>query len=156
MKKILSGFNKFQTEVFVKKKFLFSKLANNQTPEILFITCSDSRIDPNLITQAEPGDLFVVRNAGNIIPPPSTTPEGISASIEFAVNALGVKHIIVCGHSDCGAMKGVIDTSILKKLQNVKKWLSYSRDLINDPKSINDIESAAKLNVLLQIHHSFF
>jgi len=94
---------------------------------VLFITCADSRIDPNLVTQTEPGELFICRNAGNIIPPHSNQTGGMTASIEFAVAALGVSHIIICGHSDCGAMKGAINTEGLSSLPHVKEWLGHSR-----------------------------
>ncbi len=94
---------------------------------MLFITCADSRIDPNLVTQTEPGDLFICRNAGNVVPPHSNQTGGMTASIEFAVAALGVSHIVVCGHSDCGAMKGAINTEALSALPHVKEWLGHCR-----------------------------
>ena len=108
MDHVISGVAKFQKEVYPGKKAAFQKLANGQNPEVLFITCSDSRIDPNLVTQTEPGELFICRNAGNIVPPHSNQTGGMTASIEFAVAALGVTHIVVCGHTDCGAMKGAL------------------------------------------------
>lgn len=105
MRHVIKGVEKFQKDVFPGKRETFQKLANGQNPEVLFITCADSRIDPNLVTQTEPGELFICRNAGNIVPPHSNNTGGMTASIEFAVAALGVSHIVVCGHSDCGAMK---------------------------------------------------
>ena len=127
MEHVISGVAKFQKEVFPNKKAAFQKLANGQNPEVLFITCADSRIDPNLVTQTEPGDLFICRNAGNVVPPPSNQTGGMTASIEFAVAALGVSHIVVCGHSDCGAMKGAINTEALSALPHVKEWLGHCR-----------------------------
>lgn len=127
MEHIISGVAKFQKDVFPAKKEAFQKLANGQNPEVLFITCADSRIDPNLVTQTEPGELFICRNAGNIVPPHSNQTGGMTASIEFAVAALGVTHIIICGHSDCGAMKGAINTEGLASLPHVKEWLGHSR-----------------------------
>ena len=127
MEHIISGVAKFQKEVYPSKKAEFQKLANGQNPEVLFITCADSRIDPNLVTQTEPGELFICRNTGNIIPPHSNQTGGMTASIEFAVAALGVSHIIICGHSDCGAMKGAINTEGLSSLPHVKEWLGHSR-----------------------------
>ena len=103
---LVAGVHNFQGNVFQNQQELFSKLARGQSPETLFVTCSDSRIDPNLITQTEPGDLFVLRNAGNIVPAYSGTAGGEVATIEFAVTGLGVKQIVVCGHSHCGAIKG--------------------------------------------------
>lgn len=127
MEHVISGVAKFQKEVFPNKKAAFQKLANGQNPEVLFITCADSRIDPNLVTQTEPGDLFICRNAGNVVPPHSNQTGGMTASIEFAVAALGVTHIVVCGHSDCGAMKGAINTDALSALPHVKEWLGHCR-----------------------------
>jgi carbonic anhydrase len=106
---------------------MFEQLALGQHPRILFITCSDSRIDPNLITQTEPGELFIIRNVGNIIPPFGATTGGEGAAIEYAVEVLGVKDIIVCGHSHCGAMKGIVETSSLAdKIPLVSNWLKYA------------------------------
>jgi carbonic anhydrase len=108
MDRLLRGLSKFQKEVFPEQKHLFHQLAASQSPETLFLTCADSRVVPSLITQSDPGDLFICRNAGNMIPPYGEMTGGVSATIEYAVVALGVKHIIVCGHSDCGAMHGVL------------------------------------------------
>ena len=105
MEELIQGVTKFQNEVYPGKEAAFRKLANGQNPEVLFITCADSRIDPGMLTQTQPGDLFICRNAGNVVPPHSNQTGGMTASIEFAVAALGVSHIVVCGHSDCGAMK---------------------------------------------------
>ncbi len=127
MEHVISGVAKFQKEVFPNKKAAFQKLANGQNPEVLFITCADSRIDPNLVTQTEPGDLFICRNAGNVVPPHSNQTGGMTASIEFAVAALGVSHIVVCGHSDCGAMKVAINKEALSALPHVKEWLGHCR-----------------------------
>lgn len=127
MDHVISGVAKFQSEVFPEKKGTFQKLANGQNPEVLFITCSDSRIDPNLLTQTDPGELFICRNAGNIVPPHSNETGGMTASIEFAVAALGVEHIIICGHTDCGAMKGALHPEKLDSLPHVKEWLGHCR-----------------------------
>lgn len=127
MEHVISGVAKFQNEVYPGKKETFRKLATGQNPEVLFITCADSRIDPNLVTQTDPGELFICRNAGNIVPPHTNQTGGMTASIEFAVAALGVTHIVVCGHSDCGAMKGAIQPEALSSLPHVKEWLSHSR-----------------------------
>ena len=106
MKKLIEGLHQFQQGYFNHHKDLFEQLSQGQHPRILFITCSDSRIDPNLITQAQVGDLFVIRNAGNIIPPFRAANGGEGASIEYAIQALGIEQVIVCGHSHCGAIKG--------------------------------------------------
>ncbi len=160
MKKILSGLGQFHRDVFPAKKRLFGKLANGQKPLALFITCADSRIDPNLITQTEPGDLFVCRNAGNIVPPYDATGEGMSASVEYAVAALEVPHIIVCGHSNCGAMKAVMHPEIAKGLPHVGNWLTHSQAALHivkaNKKRRNEqqrMDSLIEENVLLQLQH---
>lgn len=123
--KIIEGISRFQNDVFPEQQKLFHELAGGQSPDVLFITCSDSRIDPNLITQTNPGDLFICRNAGNIVPPHSHFTGGMTASIEYAVAALGVRHIVICGHTDCGAMKGALKPEVLKDLPHVSEWLSH-------------------------------
>lgn len=161
MDHVITGVAKFQKEVYPNKKATFQKLANGQNPEVLFITCSDSRIDPNLVTQTDPGELFICRNAGNIVPPHSNQTGGMTASIEFAVAALGVSHIVVCGHTDCGAMKGAIHPEGLDSLPHVKEWLGHCRvatEVVkercgHDPLSIEDLEAVTKENVVQQIQH---
>ncbi|OLP20410.1 carbonate dehydratase [Leptolyngbya sp. 'hensonii'] len=127
MKKLLKGLHEFQTQHFSRYRDLFEQLAEGQTPRILFITCSDSRIDPNLITQAEVGDLFVIRNAGNIIPPFGSANGGEGAAIEYAIHALGIEQVIVCGHSHCGAMKGLLKLDTLSaSMPLVYEWLQHA------------------------------
>lgn len=159
MEKLISGIARFRNSSYEERKKLFSELANGQSPEVLFITCSDSRIDPNLVTQTEPGDLFIIRNAGNIVPPHMRTAGGVTASIEFAVSALGVTHIVVCGHSDCGAMKGALNPGALTDLPHVQDWLEHSRGAVEAVRARNGDESADTLlqvteeNVVLQLNH---
>ena len=126
MQKLIKGIHQFQTESFLPLQGLFEQLAKGQEPETLFITCSDSRIDPSLLTNARPGDLFILRNAGNIIPPHGAANGGEAATIEFAVAALGVKDIIVCGHSHCGAMRGLLQPEQVATLPTVASWLSHA------------------------------
>lgn len=136
MKKLIEGLHRFHAGYFESHKDLFEKLSQGQHPRILFITCSDSRIDPNLITQANVGDLFVIRNAGNIVPPYGATNGGEGASIEYAITALGIEQVIVCGHSHCGAMKGLLKMSKLEdQMPLVYEWLKQAeatRRLIRD------------------------
>ncbi|MEW9797510.1 carbonic anhydrase [Alteromonas sp. CYL-A6] len=160
MEHVISGVAKFQKEVYPEKKGIFQKLANGQNPEVLFITCADSRIDPNLVTQTEPGELFICRNAGNIVPPHSNQTGGMTASIEFAVAALGVSHIVVCGHTDCGAMKGALAPEKLSSLPHVKEWLGHCRCATEVVKEKHGGELGAehlsevtKENVLQQLQH---
>ncbi|MEO0933865.1 MAG: carbonic anhydrase, partial [Cyanobacteria bacterium J06641_2] len=127
MKKLVKGLREFKANYYSTHKELFEQLSHGQKPRVLFITCSDSRVDPNLITQAGVGELFVIRNAGNIIPPYGATNGGEGATIEYAVQALCINQIIICGHSHCGAMKGLMK---LNKLQSdmplVFDWLKYA------------------------------
>ncbi|REJ87480.1 MAG: carbonic anhydrase [Planctomycetota bacterium] len=128
MKQIVDGIRDFQANVFKGQQKLFEELAAGQHPEVLFITCSDSRIDPNLITQTHPGELFVIRNAGNIVPPYSSANGGEAATIEYAVKALKVQHIVVCGHSKCGAMQGLLNPDGLAALPVVAEWLGFAAE----------------------------
>ncbi|WNW12650.1 carbonic anhydrase [Pseudomonas sp. DTU_2021_1001937_2_SI_NGA_ILE_001] len=123
---IVDGFVQFRHEVFPQQEELFKKLANAQRPRAMFITCADSRIVPELITQSSPGDLFVTRNVGNVVPPYGQMNGGVSTAIEYAVMALGVQHIIICGHSDCGAMRAVLNPHTLDKMPTVKAWLRHA------------------------------
>jgi len=126
MKDVIEGFLRFQKEAFPQRSKLFKKLALNQNPKTLFISCSDSRLVPELVTQREPGELFVIRNAGNIVPPFGPEPGGVSATVEYAVMALGVKDIVVCGHSNCGAMSAIANCTCLDHMPAVAHWLRYS------------------------------
>lgn len=127
MRKLIKGLHHFQTHYFASHREMFEQLSLGQHPRTLFITCCDSRIDPNLITQTEPGEIFIVRNIGNIIPPYGATTAGEGAAIEYAVQELGIKDIIVCGHSHCGAMKGLLQLgSLAEKMPLVYDWLKYA------------------------------
>ena len=125
MKKVVSGLAKFQDEIFPQNRDLFESLASGQRPETLFITCSDSRIDPSMLTQTSPGEIFICRNAGNIVPAFGEAVGGVSATIEYAVLVLGVKDIILCGHSDCGAMRALLNPQSVAHLPAVSAWLRY-------------------------------
>lgn len=125
MEKLIRGIHKFQCDIFRAREDMFVKLANGQSPQALFIGCSDSRMVPDLICQTDPGDLFVIRNAGNLVPP--YTPGGVcgeAATIEYAIRGLGVKDIIVCGHTRCGAMQAAMYPESLKGMPRVRQWLS--------------------------------
>lgn len=126
MKTLVEGLRKFSSEVYPNKRSLFDELARGQKPHTLMITCSDSRIDPNLVTQTEPGELFVIRNAGNIVPPFGSSKGGEEASIEFAVEVLGVSNIVICGHSHCGAMNALMEPEKVVSLPSVHSWLGHA------------------------------
>ena len=119
MEKIVRGIHHFQTTAFSAHRELFEILSQGQQPDTLLIACSDSRIAPDLLMQTQPGDLFVLRNAGNLIPPYGAANGGEGATIEYAVSALGVKHALVMGHSNCGAMKGLLDP---ESLVDICRW----------------------------------
>lgn len=127
MEHIIDGVLRFQREVHPNREALYRKLAIAQSPQAMFIGCADSRVVPEIFTGQDPGSLFVVRNAGNIIPPSSTEPGGVTASIEYAVAVLGIPDIIVCGHSSCGAMTAILNgAQNLTKLPAVARWLHYA------------------------------
>lgn len=160
MDKIAAGVVRFQKEIFEGRRALFEKLADGQTPRALFITCSDSRIDPNLMTQTQPGELFISRNTGNIIPPHTNHTGAMTAAIEYAVGALKVPHIIICGHSECGAMKGAMNADALADFPHVREWLGHARaaNLIALHKGAgldekDRLDLLIRENVLLQIAH---
>lgn len=160
MDKIAAGVVRFQNEVFANRRDLFERLAEGQKPRALFITCSDSRIDPNLLTQTQPGELFISRNTGNIVPPHTNHTGAMTAAIEFAVGALKAPHIIICGHSGCGAMRGALDPQGLDDFPHVREWLGYARGaaLIARSKgaALDDqgkLDLLIRENVLLQMAH---
>jgi carbonic anhydrase len=127
MEKILEGVRKFRSEVYAAQPEFYQRLARTpQSPRALFITCSDSRINPNLLTQTEPGELFILRNAGNIVPPHGAAAGGEGGTIEYAVAVLGLRHIIVCGHWNCGAMAGLLEGCDRTELPAVAAWFGHA------------------------------
>jgi carbonic anhydrase len=150
--------HRFQTDVFPTKRDLFRKLADSQNPRALFITCGDSRIVPDLIMQTNPGELFICRNAGNIVPPFGEVAGGVSATIEYAVVALEIPSVIVCGHSDCGAMKGILYPHTTAAMPMVAHWLRHAEaaryvveDLYRDKTEDEKLEILTRENILAQI-----
>ncbi|MCU9946276.1 carbonic anhydrase [Pseudomonas sp. PDM13] len=159
LRNIVEGFQRFRDEVFPEQEELFKRLAHEQTPRAMFITCADSRVAPELITQSSPGDLFVTRNVGNVVPPYGQMNGGVSTAIEFAVMALGVHHIIICGHSDCGAMKAVLNPEQLERMPTVKAWLRHAevaRTVVAETCGCANHETLGVLteeNVVAQLDH---
>ncbi|MBE9157174.1 carbonic anhydrase [Nodosilinea sp. LEGE 06152] len=151
MEKLLQGLREFQENYIPGREELIQQLAKGQNPRVLFIGCSDSRVDPTIITQAEIGDLFIIRNAGNIIPPYEATNGGEGATIEYAMEALDIRQVIVCGHTQCGAMKGLLQLGELEdKMPLVYHWLHHTeatRKLVEDHYS--HLEKKEKLNLLV-------
>lgn len=126
MQKLVEGIHKFRSESFSRDQKLFETLAEGQNPLALFITCSDSRIDPSRLTQTNPGELFIQRTAGNIVPPYGSVFAGEACTIEYAVMALNIRDIIICGHSHCGAMAGLLDPASVEKMPAVKAYLQHA------------------------------
>ena len=160
MSRFAMGVIKFQREVFPEKQELFERLSTGQSPEALFITCSDSRIETAMLTQTDPGELFICRNAGNIVPPHTNQTGGMTASIEFAVGALRVPNIVVCGHTECGAMKGAMNRNALTHLPHVREWLRYSQGAVDivealgaGPDEAERMRMLLEQNVILQLQH---
>lgn len=154
--KLIEGNAEFCRRVLPDKSELFAQLASGQRPHVTMVTCSDSRIDPCLITQTEPGDLFVIRNAGNIVSLGKDVPNAELASLEFAVRGLGTEHIVVCGHSDCGAMKGLLNPSACEHLSHVASWVSEASPALAAVKGMDRggrecLSKLTEANVALQV-----
>lgn len=159
---LLKGVQHFDDTVYEEHRELFESLAEGQSPSTLFITCSDSRINPSMITQTAPGDLFIVRNVGNIVPPHGEMLGAVSSAIEYAVLVLKVKHIVVCGHSNCGAMGALCDLNNPKfdTMPTVQRWLrnaEAARAALGPFKAEDagpeTVRELAQQNVLLQLAH---
>jgi carbonic anhydrase len=131
VQKLAAGIHHFQANYFASHRQLFEQLATNgQRPETLFITCSDSRVVPNLITNAAPGELFIVRNVGNIVPAVERgVLGGVSAAIEYAMEVLEVGNVIVCGHTNCGAIEAILHPERVGHLPFVRRWLAQSESI---------------------------
>lgn len=162
LEKLKAGTRKFYTEVHAEKKEQYQRAAvTPQKPHTLIIACADSRVDVEAITSSGPGEVFVARNVGNMVPPYSGTPGGVTAVIEYAVKALRVRHVVVCGHSDCGAMKGLLHPESTEDLPTVRYWLHHGHAALMVAESLVNTDSppSEKLrrlteeNVLMQLVH---
>ncbi len=162
LEQLKAGIRRFQAEVYPEQAEMYHKAASvPQEPHTFFIACADSRIDPETITQSKPGDLFVLRNIGNMVPPYGEMMGGVSAVIEYAVSLLKVKHIVVCGHADCGAMKGLLAPDSVTSMPAVQNWLKNAATAMSVAEALGEKHEAAatlmrrvtEQNVLLQIQH---
>lgn len=126
MERMINGFVRFRREVFPEQREVFERLASGQSPHTMFITCADSRMMPEMIFSAQPGELFVYRNIGNIVPPYAQHVSGVVAAVEYAVKVLKVQHIVICGHSDCGAMKALQHPENIEGMPSVETWLKHA------------------------------
>jgi carbonic anhydrase len=160
MQKLVKGIHSFRNGYFATHRQMFEQLATaGQQPETLFITCSDSRVVPNLITNAAPGELFIIRNVGNVVPR-RDLPGGTAAAIQYAIEVLKVENIIICGHTQCGAMQAILNPERMENLEYVKRWLAQTervRKVIEDRYSHLGAEArvtaAVQENVLTQLEN---
>jgi carbonic anhydrase len=162
LEELKSRVRRFRKEVYPKYEATYLQAVSEpQRPQALFITCADSRVDPESITQSLTGDLFVTRNVGNLVPAYGEMMGGVSAVIEYAVIALKVKHVVVCGHSDCGAMKGLLQPEALATMPTVKSWLKNAHAALSVAESLAEPDEKpsgllwrlTRENVLLQLQH---
>ena len=156
------GIRRFRTEIFPERASMYEKaMREPQRPSALIITCADSRVHPDVLTQAKPGELFVTRNIGNLVPAYGDMLGGVSAVLEFAVSGLGVRHVVVCGHTDCGAMKALLDPESVETMPTVKRWLRNAHAALSVAEALQrEGRSPAEMlrlvteqNVLLQMQH---
>ena len=165
MKKLINGIVEFRRNVQDSYREAFGRLATGQSPDALFIACSDSRVAPNVFASTNPGDVFVLRNVGNLIPPcgidgVSASDESEAAAIEYAVQSLHVSNIIVCGHSECAAMRALVEDRNKVKTPNLKSWLRHGDPAMAQLRSgavldasLSEHNQLSQLNVLLQMEH---
>lgn len=166
MKKLFDGIIHFQKNDFLTHKEHFHSISRSQNPHTLFIGCSDSRIDPALITKTLPGELFIIRNIANIVPPYRDTEEFVSttSAIEYALTVLNVGNIVICGHSNCGGCHALWHEDILSETPHTKKWLELARpvkevieqhygDTISDPLEREWVTE--QFNIVEQMKHLF-
>ncbi len=155
-----SGYLKFRREVFTPQAAKYRALAKHQRPHTLFITCADSRVVPSVITQTEQGELFQCRVVGNLVPAHGNAAGGVTSAVEYAVMVLGVQHIVICGHSDCGAMRAFAHPEKLVELKAVQAWIEHADSAITMAKEhFGHLEGDAflaaltKENVMSQLQH---
>lgn len=158
MQRLIEGHKRFREQVFPKRRDDFRLLAESQAPEWLFITCADSRIVPDLILGTGPGDLFISRSIGNVVPVSMHDVDGVTATIEYAVDVLKVKHVILCGHSDCGALKAAVNRDGLEKLPKASRWLKHIEAAFTHRQPVNpedgehaELSSLIRGNVVAQL-----
>lgn len=155
------GIRRFQSEIFVNRADAYREAVSRpQQPHTLIVGCADSRVDLETITSSGPGDVFITRNVGNLVPAFGETPGGVSAVIEYAVDALKVQHIVVCGHSDCGAMKALLNPAPVTSMPYVGKWLTHAYSALRvaeamcaDRPEQDLLTVLTEQNVLMQLAH---
>ena len=162
LEQLKDGVRRFQAEVYPQQAEMFALAASEkQAPHTLFITCADSRVDPNLITSSGTGEVFVTRNIGNMVPAYGEMLGGVSAVVEFAVGSLGVRHIVICGHTHCGAMQALLAPETVAGMPTVNSWLKNAHAALVVAESLEAksgnkrelLEVLTEQNVLLQMQH---
>jgi carbonic anhydrase len=162
MKKLVQGIIDFRKSLTKESRSLFAKLALGQKPDALFICCSDSRVAPNVFASTNPGDLFVLRNIGNLIPPASSSLQetSVPAAIEFSLFSLNVSDIIVCGHSECGAIRALVEGMDAVSCPHLKSWLKYGEESLTKVRKgliispyLSEHNQVSQVNVLEQMKH---
>lgn len=162
LERLKEGIRRYQVEVHAEKAEHYERAATTpQTPHSLIIACADSRVDVETITSSGPGHMFITRNVGNMVPPYSGTPGGVTAVIEYAVAALKVNHVVVCGHSDCGAMKALLHPPSTENLPTVRYWLHHGQAALmvaesmmhKDESEGDQLKRLTEENVLMQLVH---
>jgi carbonic anhydrase len=165
LEQLKNGVRRFRSEVYPERAGLYAQaVQETQRPHTLFIACADSRVDPIEITQSAPGEVFVLRNIGNMVPAYGEMLGGNSAVIEYAVSALGVRHAVICGHTDCGAMKALLDPDSTEKMPSVKNWLTNAYTALTAAELLHErdpqepaarplVDILTEQNVLLQLQH---
>lgn len=167
MQKLIQGIVDFRTQHLPQYVDRFRELSHRQTPDTLFISCSDSRVVPDLLVSTDPGDLFVVRNVGNLVPPATVRGDSVgdlaeASAIEFATVVLGVTNIVVCGHSECGAMRAALTSAIPPDAPNLGKWLHHASAAVFRLNEEGPLDGRwerhnqlSQLNVLVQLEHLY-
>ncbi len=160
LEQLKEGVRRFRTEVHEENAEAYRRAASEpQRPHTLIVACADSRVDVETITASGPGDVFIARNVGNMVPAYGEVPGGVSAVIEYAVSALQVRHVVVCGHSDCGAMKALLQPESLTAMPTVKRWLNHGQAALQVAESLraeaggNLLSVLTEKNVLMQLAH---
>jgi carbonic anhydrase len=158
--RIARGVGKFQTEIYPAQREMFERLKLGQEPLAMFVTCADSRVNPNLVTQTDPGEIFIERNPGNVIPPYAEFVGGVTAGVEYAMRALKVPVIVVCGHTDCGVMKALLRPEQVADMPGVQKWMSHAFEArkhmlreFGDAPEEEQLRRMTEFNVLGQIEN---
>jgi carbonic anhydrase len=160
MEKLIRGVARFRQTVYPPLREQYRRVLDRQQPHTLFVACSDSRVDTGVLTQSGPGDIFVLRNAGNLVPPYGAGHGGEAATVEYAVAGLGVRHVVVCGHTRCGAVRALLEPNGLADLPETRRWLRHAESTrrIAEGKynCLNFAErwaATVEENVLVQLDH---